>query len=100
MVWRAGPGVGTFDRATVERFHQERFQAYWHDRPVTIETAKAGPKPEESLQLAFDRHRAARAPTLWLEWTLTLLSLGAYAWAVVTVASGPADRDDAPRSIC
>jgi hypothetical protein len=100
MVWRPGPAVGSFDRQSVERFHDERFQAYWRDRPVTIENAKAGPKPEESLQLAFQRHRAERRPSLWLEWALTLLSLGAYAAAVAVVASAPSPRDDGAQAIC
>jgi hypothetical protein len=97
-LWRTGPSVGTFDRRTVERFHDERFQAYWRGRPVTIENAKAGPKPEESLQLAFARHRAARAPTLWLEWTLTLLSLGSYGAAVVVAAARPSRASDDART--
>jgi hypothetical protein len=94
-VWRTGPGVGTFDRRTVERFHDERFQAYWRDHPgpVTIEAAKAGPQPDESLQLAFAKYRADRGRTLWLEWTLTLLSLGAYAMAVAVTASEPRRND-------
>lgn len=87
MVWRSGPSVGTFDRRSVERFHDERFQAYWKDTPATMENAMAGPKPEESKRLAFERQRADRARTTWLEWALTLLSLGAYAAALRVVAT-------------
>lgn len=100
-IWRSGPGVGTFDRHTVERFHDQRFQEYWQGRTVTMENAKAGPKPEESLQLAFARHRADRAHSLWLEWTLTLLSLGAYVAALVVAARESHDdevTDDVIRS--
>ncbi len=94
MVWRSGPAVGTFERRSVERFHDERFQAYWKDKPTTMENAMAGPKPEESKLLAFERHRADRARTVWLEWLLTLLSLGAYAAALRVIATPAAD--DAP----
>lgn len=89
MVWRSGPTLGSFDRQTVQRFHDQRFQAYWKDRPVTIEAAKQGPKPEESMALAFDRHWASRRGTARLEWALTLLSLGAYAYAVAAAATLP-----------
>jgi hypothetical protein len=89
MVWRSGPTLGSFDRPTVQRFHDQRFQAYWKDRPVTIEAAKQGPKPEESTALAFDRHWASRRGTARLEWALTLLSLGAYAYAVAAAATLP-----------
>jgi hypothetical protein len=101
MVWRSGPPLGSFDRRTAERFHEQRFQAYWQGRPVTIEGAKAGPKPEESRQLAFARHRSDRHRSDALEWALTLLSLGAYA-AAIAVAAGHAPAtlassdDDAP----
>ncbi|MCC6766348.1 MAG: hypothetical protein IT293_16940 [Deltaproteobacteria bacterium] len=93
-LWRTGPAVGTFDRRAVERFHEARFQDYWQGRPVTIESAKAGPKPEESLRLAFTRHRAERGRTLWLEWTLTLLSLASYGAALVVASER--SRADAP----
>ena len=101
MIWRSGPPLGSFDRRTVERFHDQRFRAYWQDRPVTLESAKTGPKPEESLPLAFERYRADRHRSDLLEWLLTLLSLGAYATAVGIVARGtPArlasSRDDGP----
>ena len=91
MIWRRGPSVGTFDRQTVQRFHDERFQAYWKDKTPTMENAMAGPKPAESEALAFERHRAARARTLPLEWALTLLSLGAYtaAWRIVAARTVP-----------
>src|SRR5262249_18303143 len=46
-VWRTGPSLGTFDRATAERVHQQRFEAYWKDKPSTLENAMAGPQPEE-----------------------------------------------------
>ncbi len=88
-LWRTGPAVGSFDRRAVESFHQQRFEAYWRDRAVTVEHAKAGPKPEESLRLAFARHRAERAGTLWLEWALTLLSLASYGAAFVAAAQRP-----------
>ncbi len=91
MIWRPGPPVGSFDRRTVEELHQDRFDAYWRGRPTTVENAKAGPRPEESLQLAFARHRAARAGSLWIEWTVTLLSLAAYIAAVAIVATAGVD---------
>lgn len=97
-IWRTGPALGSLDRRAVERFHEQRFQAYWSGRAVTVENAKAGPKPEESLQLAFARHRADRGRTLWLEWTLTLLSLGSYAAALVVTARG-ARADDVAHDV-
>jgi hypothetical protein len=90
MMWRSGPALGSFDRQTVQRLHDERFQAFWKGRPVSIEAAKQGPKLEESTALAFDRYRASRRGTARIEWTLTLLSLGAYAWAVAAAATLPA----------
>ncbi len=102
MVWRSGPTLGSFDRQTVQRLHDERFQAFWKGRPVTIETAKQGPKPEESTALAFGRHADARRSTARIEWALTLLSLGAYAYAVAAAATLPKanarSRDDDPAS--
>lgn len=89
MIWRSGPALGSFDRQTVQRLHDERFQAFWKDRPVTIEAAKQGPKPEESTALAFDRYRESRRSTARIEWALTLLSLGAYAWAVLAALTLP-----------
>jgi hypothetical protein len=100
-VWRTGPSLGTFDKRTVEQLHQERFQAYWKDKPATMENAMAGPKPEESKARAFARHRADRGRTLALEWTLVVLSLGAYAAAAGLVATSDVDdraaSADAPR---
>jgi Gpi18-like mannosyltransferase len=95
MVWRTGPALGSLDRHSVERFQQERFDAYWKNRPVTIENAQAGPKLEESLQLAFERHHAERGQSLWIEWALTLLSLGAYAAAVAVALAWPSDDEPA-----
>jgi hypothetical protein len=101
-VWRTGPSLGTFDKRAVEQLHQQRFQAYWKDKPPTMENAMAGPKPEESKALAFDRQRADRGRTLALEWTLVLSSLAAYAAAVVLVARSSVGDDasaaDAPRN--
>ena len=88
MIWRSGPPLGSFDRRTTERLQDERFRIYWQGRPVTLESAKAGPKLEESVQLAFERYRADRHRSDRLEWLLTLLSLGAYVTAVgVSVAA-------------
>ena len=56
---------------------------------MTIEAAKQGPKPEESTALAFDRYRESRRSTARIEWALTLLSLGAYAWAVLAALTLP-----------
>lgn len=89
MVWRNGPTLGSFDRRVVERFHTERFEAYWKGRPVTIENAKQGPRPEESTALAFARHRAERRNAARLEWALTLLSLGAYGFAIAAALTMP-----------
>jgi hypothetical protein len=91
MLARSGPPLGSFDRATVDRFHQERFEAYWKGRAVTMESATEGPKPDESAALAFARHRAHRRLPALVEWTLTLLSLGAYAEALRVVATTRAD---------
>jgi hypothetical protein len=88
MIWRSGPPLGSFDRRTAERLQDERFRIYWQGRPVTLESAKAGPKLEESVQLAFERYRADRHRSDRLEWLLTLLSLGAYVTAVGIVARG------------
>jgi hypothetical protein len=88
MIWRNGPSVGTFDRGSAERFHDERFRAYWQGKPVTIEAAKAGPKLDDSIALAFEHQRAARRQPARVEWLLTLLSIGAYAVAVAVVAAG------------
>ena len=92
MVWRGGPSVGSFDRRAAEQFHDERFRAYWQGKAVTVDTARAAPKLEESIALAFERHRAARRGSLWLEWLLTVVSLGAYAAALAVVATTPSDR--------
>lgn len=90
--WRRGQGLGTFNRRTVEQLHRERVQTYWRGRPMNIENAKASPTESESLQTAFERHRAARQ--LGIDWTLTLLSIGAYLTALVVASRRP--RDDEP----
>jgi hypothetical protein len=96
MIWRSGPTLGSFDRGTVQRLHDERFQAFWKGRPFSIEAAKQGPKLEESTALAFDRYRQSRRGTARLEWALTLLSLGAYAWAVAVAATLPTEDERDP----
>lgn len=96
MIWRSGPTLGSFDRQTVQRLHDERFQAFWKGRPMSIEAAKQGPKLEESTALAFDRHRESRRGTARIEWALTLLSLGAYAWAVAAAATLPKTHERDP----
>jgi hypothetical protein len=100
MIWRAGPTLGSFDRQTVQRFHEQRFDAYWKGRPVTIEAAKQGPKQEESMTLAFERHRDKRRSPARLEWLLTLLSLSAYGFAIAAAATlSTAAETDARRAI-
>lgn len=90
MIWRSGPSVGSFDRRAAERLHDERFRAYWQGKPVTVDNARAAPKVEDSIALAFERYRDARRGAARLEWALTLLSLGAYAAAIGVVATQPA----------
>jgi len=90
MIWRSGPSVGSFDRRAAERLHDERFRAYWQGKPVTVDNARAAPKVEDSIALAFERYRDARRGAARLEWALTLLSLGAYAAAIGVVATEPA----------
>jgi hypothetical protein len=94
MIWRQGPALGTFDPEVATRLHTERVEAYWRGRPMTMENAQAAPKPEEATAIAFERYRAARGGSRWIDWTLTLLLLGAYAGALVVACERP--RDDGP----
>jgi hypothetical protein len=85
MIWRSDTAVGTFDRRAVEGFHDQRFRAYWNGRPSTLENVKAAPQLEESITVAFESYRRERARSDGFEWMLVLLSLGAYAGALVIV---------------
>jgi hypothetical protein len=87
MIWRPGVPVGTFDRDTAERVHDETFQSYWRGREVTLENAKAAPTREATLASYWQRYRAQRRRSEGVEWLVTIASLGAYAWAFVIVAT-------------
>ena len=86
MIWRSGAPVGTFDRQSVDRLQGERMQAYWQGRPVTIENAKAGPQIADTTVIAFAHYREERRRSIGAEWAVTLLSLAAYAAAMMVAA--------------
>jgi hypothetical protein len=93
FVWRQGPALGTYDPQVATRMHSERVEAYWRGRAMTMENAQAAPKPEEATALAYERYSVARGSSRWIDWTLTLLLLGAYANALVVACRRPSDDE-------
>jgi hypothetical protein len=56
-------------------------------RSDIADAAQAAPKPEDTIAAYWQRYRADRRRSEGVEWLMT--SIGAYAWAVLIIATGP-----------